>query len=257
MEKQSMFNLNGKVVVITGGAGLIGREFVKSVSNFNGTAVIADIDPERGNALQKVVPNATYVSLDITDDATILAAIQELHGKFGRIDSLVNNAYPPKRKAGTKFFEVRSKDFALNISSHLGGYFLASQKFSEYFCKQGHGNIINIASIYGVSPPDFDIYEGTGMTLTVEYSMTKSALVHLTKYMAKFFKGKNIRVNSISPGGVLDNQDEAFLEKYKKKCLNKGMLDKGDFSGALIYLLSDSSSAMNGQNMIVDDGFTL
>ena len=95
------------------------------------------------------------------------------------------------------------------------------------------------------------------MTSPVEYAVIKSGLIHLTKYMAKYFKGKNIRVNSISPGGIYDKQDKNFLKKYKEKCLNKGMLDKKDLTGTLIYLLSDMSSYVNGQNIIVDDGYVL
>ena len=103
--------------------------------------------------------------------------------------------------------------------------------------------------------PKFEIYNGTDMTLPVVYSAIKSGQIQLTKYMSNYFKGMNIRVNSISPGGIFDNQPKAFLEAYKQNCSNKGMLDKSDLSGTLIYLLSDSSQYVNGQNIIVDDGF--
>jgi len=126
-----------------------------------------------------------------------------------------------------------------------------------YFQKQGYGNIINISSIYGVISPKFEIYNNTGMTTPVEYAAIKSGMLHLTKYMAKYFKGKNIRVNAISPGGILDGQPEEFLKKYNKQCLTKGMLDKNDLNGALVFLLSDMSKFVNGQNLIVDDGFVL
>ena len=129
--------------------------------------------------------------------------------------------------------------------------------FSKYFKRQGYGNIVNISSVYGVIAPRFEIYKDTSMTMPVEYSVIKSGLIHLTKYMAKYFKGMNIRVNTISPGGILDNQPELFLEKYKGECLNKGMLDKSDLKGTLVYLLSDMSKFVNGQNIVVDDGFTI
>ena len=100
-------------------------------------------------------------------------------------------------------------------------------------------------------------YKNTSMTTPVEYAAIKSGLIHLTKYMAKYFKGMNIKVNALSPGGILDSQPEPFLSKYKEQCLNKGMLDKSDMNGTLVYLLSDMSKYVNGQNIVVDDGFSL
>jgi NAD(P)-dependent dehydrogenase (short-subunit alcohol dehydrogenase family) len=126
-----------------------------------------------------------------------------------------------------------------------------------YFQKQGYGNIINISSIYGAMAPKFEIYDNTEMTMPVEYAAIKSGMLHLTKYMAKYFKGKNIRVNAISPGGILNNQPSEFLSKYNQNCSTKGMLDAKDLNGTLIFLLSDMSNYINGQNIVVDDGFTL
>ena len=125
------------------------------------------------------------------------------------------------------------------------------------FLKQGHGNLINLASIYGIIPPKFEIYEGTQMTMPVEYAAIKSGIIHLTRYMAKYLKGKNIRVNSISPGGIKNNQDKKFEELYRLKTINKGMLDSSDLNGTLLFLLSDMGEFINGQNLIIDDGFSL
>ncbi|MDP2761387.1 MAG: oxidoreductase, partial [Sideroxyarcus sp.] len=172
-------------------------------------------------------------------------------------DALVNNAYPRNKNYGRHFFDVEYADFCENLNLNLGGYFLTSQKLAGYFQKQGHGNIINISSIYGVIPPKFEVYDNTPMTMPVEYAAIKSAIIHLTKYMAKYFKGMNIRVNTLSPGGIFDHQPAAFLEAYRKQCLNKGMLDKSDICGTLVYLLSDLSAYVNGQNIVIDDGFSL
>ena len=180
-----------------------------------------------------------------------------MDNKYKRIDALVNNAYPRNKNYGKYFFDVEYNDFVENLGLNLGGYFMASQQFAKYFTKQGYGNIVNISSIYGVVAPRFEIYNNTSMTMPVEYAVIKSGLIHLTKYMAKYFKGMNIRVNALSPGGVFDNQPEAFLKAYKKQCLNKGMLDKSDLKGTLVYLLSDMSKYVNGQNIVVDDGFSL
>ena len=255
--------LSNKVVVITGGAGLIGQAFVKAVVANGGTAIIADINPKLGIQIENVLQeelnstNIDFVELDITSKDSLQNAIQILQGKYARIDALVNNAYPRNKQYARHFFDVEYDDFVENTGMNLGGYFTTSQQFALYFKKQGFGNIINISSIYGVMAPKFDVYNDTTMTMPVEYAAIKAGLIHLTKYMAKYFKGLNIRVNTLSPGGIFDNQPEAFLKAYRKECLNKGMLDKNDLQGTLVYLLSDMSKYVNGQNIIVDDGFLL
>ena len=255
--------LKNKVVVITGGAGLLGQEFVKAVVQQQGVAVIADISEnaafqaQQSLSLKYCSDNIDFIRLDITSVESIKGMISTLHEKYGRIDALVNNAYPRNKGYGNDFFNVKYEDFCENINLNLGGYFLTSQELARYFCIQKHGNIINVASIYGVIAPKFEVYEGTTMTMPVEYAAIKSAIIHLTKYLAKYFKGMNIRVNAISPGGVFDGQPAIFVEAYKRQCMNKGMLDKSDFCGTLVYLLSDMSSYVNGQNITVDDGFSL
>jgi len=255
--------LSNKVIVITGGAGLIGKVFVKAVVENGGTAVIADINPQLGtevkNSLQSELntSNIDFIELNITSKDSLQSAIQILQKKYPSIDALVNNAYPRNKQYGRHFFDVEYDDFVENTGMNLGGYFTASQQFALFFKKQGFGNIINISSIYGVVAPKFEVYDDTQMTMPVEYAAIKAGLIHLTKYMAKYFKGSNIRVNALSPGGIFDHQPEKFLKAYQQECLNKGMLDKSDLKGTLIYLLSDMSLYVNGQNIIVDDGFSL
>lgn len=255
--------LSNKKIVITGGAGLIGKSFVKAIVNNSGTAIIADIDIENSQKvcteLRKELgtDNIDVIKMDITNKKSIQNCILQINEKFGKIDGLINNAYPRNKNYGKHFFDVEYTDFVENVGLNLGGYFQTSQQFSEYFLKQGFGNIINISSIYGVIAPKFEVYEGTSMTMPPEYAAIKSGLIHLTQYMAKYLSGSNIRVNTLSPGGIFDNQDEGFLEAYRQQCLNKGMLDPEDLQGALVFLLSDSSKYINGQNIIVDDGFTL
>lgn len=255
--------LNNKVVVITGGAGLIGQEFVKAVVEQNGIAIIADINEELGKHLKETLSkeldmeNIEFVKLDITSKDSLQNCIKYVDNKYNRIDALVNNAYPRNKNYARHFFDVEYEDFVENLGLNLGGYFTTSQQFSKYFQTQGYGNIINISSIYGVIAPKFEVYDNTLMTMPVEYAAIKSGLIHLTKYMAKYFKGMNIKVNAISPGGIFDNQPETFLNAYNNQCLNKGMLDKSDLKGTLLYLLSDMSRYVNGQNIVVDDGFSL
>jgi len=255
--------LKDKVIVVTGGAGLIGQEFIKAIVEQDGIAVIADINKEIGKKVKQQLSkslhtkNIDFVKLDITSTNSLKKCIKKLNKKYGKIDALVNNAYPRNKNYARHFFDVEYEDFVENIGLNLGGYFTTSQQFSKYFQKQGYGNIVNISSIYGVIAPKFEVYDGTTMTMPVEYAAIKSGLIHLTKYMAKYFKGMNIRVNTLSPGGIFDNQAEEFLDAYKKECLNKGMLNKEDLKGTLVYLLSDMSQYVNGQNIIVDDGFVL
>jgi len=255
--------LKNKVVVVTGGAGLIGQKFVEAIIKNNGIAIIADINKELADAL-KIELSTKFstqdidsIKLDITSKTSLLNCIEYLDTKYGHIDALVNNAYPRNKNYGKYFFDVEYDDFVENTGLNLGGYFTTSQQFALYFKKQGYGNIINISSIYGVVAPKFEIYNNTPMTMPVEYAAIKSGLIHLARYMAKYFKGLNIRVNTLSPGGILDSQPQKFLDAYGQECLNKGMLDKSDMMGTLIYLLSDMSQYVNGQNIIVDDGFSL
>ena len=143
------------------------------------------------------------------------------------------------------------------MNLHLGGYFLVMQQFASYFQRHGGGNMINIASIYGVIAPKFGVYSGTSMTMPVEYAAIKSSIIHLTQYFAQYFKSSGVRCNVLSPGGVLDEQPELFLNQYRSHCAKKGMLDAQDLCGSLIYLLSDASKFVTGHNLIVDDGFCL
>lgn len=208
--------LRGKIVVITGGAGLIGKEFVKAVIENYGIAIIADINNEIGVKAKEDLSkelntnDIDFVQLDITSKESLKECIQYLDSKYGKIDALVNNAYPRNKNYGRHFFDVEYNDFVENTGLNLGGYFTASQQFALYFKKQGYGNIVNISSIYGVVAPKFEVYENTPMTMPVEYAAIKSGLIHLTKYMAKYFKGMNIKVNALSPGGIFDSQAELF-----------------------------------------------
>ena len=255
-------DLNGKVIVVTGGCGLIGREFIKAIASNNGIAIIADINSEIGVKVKEelfydFVNKIDYINLDITSKPSIQESIEFILKKFKRIDALVNCAYPKNINYGKNFFDVEYKDFCENINMHIGGYFLTSQQFACLFKKQHEGNIINLASIYGLIPPKFEIYDKTKMTMPVEYAVNKSAIIHLTKYIAKYLKGSNVRINTISPGGILNNQPRPFIKAYNSNSLNKGMLNVSDLIGTLLFLLSDESKFINGQNIIVDDGFTL
>ena len=242
--------LDGKVVIVIGGLGLLGNDFVRGIASHGGQPVVADIKTKMEN-------NHLAVDIDINSKESVLHLIDQVHKRYGRIDAIVNSAYPRNANYGKKFFEVTYEDFCGNVSSNIGGVFLVCQQIAEYFKRQGHGNIINIASIYGTVTPRFEIYKNTTMTMPVEYAAIKSAVIHLTKYLSKYLKDYNIRVNSLSPGGVLDKQPDDFISAYKAETNGKGLLRPHDVTNSLIYLISDLSSYVNGENLVVDDGFSL
>ncbi|MGZ3867192.1 MAG: oxidoreductase [Bacteroidia bacterium] len=252
-------DLKDKVVVITGGCGLLGKTFVEAALNNNATVIAADISEEQLKKLTAEIKNDKLYSakIDITSEASIKSLIADVKTKYGRIDAIVNNAYPRNKAYGNDLEKVTYKDFCENVDLHLGGYFLCMQQFAMFFKEQGHGNIISMASIYGVAAPRFEIYEGTGFTMPVEYAAIKSGIIQLTKYFVTYYAGKNIRFNCISPGGIENGQHPEFIKKYNEHALSKGMLNREDICGTLLYLLSDASSYINGQNLIVDDGWTL
>lgn len=254
--------LQDKVIVITGGAGLLGRSFARHIVDNGGIAVLADINLEAATAAAAEIATpvrgkAEAAALDITDKDSIGNLIGGLKARHGRIDAVVNNAYPRNKNYGRKLEDVTYADFCDNVSKHLGGYFLTAQQFGLFFREQGGGNIVNMASIYGAVAPRFQVYAGTPMTMPVEYAAIKSAVIHLTRYFAQYFKGQGVRVNCLSPGGILDRQPEEFLRKYNTHANVKGMLDPRDVASVLMFLLSDASQFMTGQNLLVDDGWSL
>ena len=254
--------LADKVVVVTGGAGVIGRQFCSAVAENGGIAVVADRNVEDATLVANAIgarkgARAISVALDITDPASVKALIATLQEKYGRIDAVVNCAYPRNKNYGRKLEDVTYRDFCENVEMHLGGYFLVTQQFCLAFKAQGGGTVVNMSSIYGTMTPRFKVYEGTPMTMPVEYAAIKSGVVQLSRYFAEYFKGTGIRVNCISPGGILSDQPKSFLESYNAHCASKGMLAPQDLQGALLFLLSDASRFMTGQNLMVDDGFSL
>lgn len=254
--------LSGKTVLVTGGAGLLGRTFCNAIAESGGCAIVADINLAAAIEVADEInvrnpQGALAIEFDITSKSSIKHAFAAVMAETRTIDAVVNNAYPRNRNYGRKLESVEFEDFTENLSMHLGGYFLVSQQATQLFLTQGGGNIVNMSSIYGTMAPRFSIYAGTTMTMPVEYAAIKSGVVQLTKYFAQYYKGKNIRVNAISPGGIEDGQPDAFLSAYRSHCAGKGMLDVEDLTGTLIFLLSDMARHVNGQNIIVDDGFAL
>lgn len=257
-------DLGNKIVVITGGAGLIGRGFVEAVVESGGTAIIADIDEISGSRAADEISKKLgtdkidFIKVDITSRQSVRDMIDIVINKHKVIDALVNNAYPRNKNYGRKFENVTYEDFCENLNLHLGGYFLMSQEISGVMVKQKRGVIVNIASIYGFMAPRFELYEDASFTSPVEYSAIKGGLLSLTKYLASYLGKHDIRVNAISPGGVHDNQTESFVAQYSRKAIiGNRMAEPDDLTGALIFLLSDASQYVTGQNIVVDGGWSI
>ena len=252
--------LQNHKVVIAGAGGLLGGTVVADLLN-NGCEVIAtdiNIDNMKSKLQKSSVeinnPKLCIVELDVTNEAQVKLFFEKQYGLTGA----VNCSYPRNKKYGTHFLDVSLESFNENINLHLGTSFLFMQQCAKYFKSNLKPfSLVNISSIYGVVAPRFDVYEGTQMTMPVEYAAIKSALNHLNKYVVNYINDSLFRVNSVSPGGILDGQPEEFLAKYKNNTHGVGMLSPKDVLGAITFLLSGSSQFMTGQNLIVDDGFSI
>ncbi len=261
--QKGMFTLKDKVCIITGGAGLIGESFVEVCSSYGAKVVIADINKNKSEAIIKRIKkeidcDVYFFRCNTNSEKDVRELVKFTVSKFGKIDALVNCAYPRNKNFGRSFEDVTHADFCDNLGKNLGGYFLVSKAVSLQMIKQKSGNIINISSVYGSSAPRFEIYEGTNMTMPVEYAAIKGGVNSLTRYLGSYLGKYNIRVNSISPGGIFDNQPKEFVKKYTNFVkLEKRMANVDDMSGILIFLLSDASKYITGQNITVDGGFTL
>jgi len=251
--------IKNKVVLITGGNGHIGAELAKKIIDYNAKVVVVDKNKKLIISLNKFKKNKNFMHIvaDASKINEIDLSIKKTYDKFGRLDAIIHSAYPKSEAWGTKFENLKKKYLNEDLNNQLGGAILLSQRALRFFKSQGHGNLIHISSIQGTSAPKFEHYSGTSMVSPIEYSAIKAGIIAITKYLAKYCKNSNIKVNSISPGGILDNQPASFLEKYKKSCNDKGMLDVSDVVGTIIFLISDHSRYINGQNIIIDDGWSL
>lgn len=242
--------LKDKVIIVTGGCGLIGREIVKSCREYGATVVNVDIDrPNRWGELPDV-------AFDITNPTEIDALLTMVVEKFGRIDGLVNGAYPRTGDWGSKLEDIPYESWQKNVDMQLNAVFYICQKVVDIMREQQSGSIVNIASIYGVVGNDFTIYEGYGGTSPAAYSAIKGGLINFTRYLASYLGKYNIRVNCMSPGGVADNQHPSFVERYNEKSPLKRMARPDEMSGGVVFLLSDSSTFVTGHNLMIDGGWT-
>ena len=248
-----------KTVLITGASGRLGTVFAKSVVASGYRAFLVDLDLKKGHKLlAELSPKQSdFLETDITTVSGIQNAIQSCVARFGRVDAVVHAAYPRSSGWGSTLEKLKPEHLYEDLSKQLGGAILLSQQVIPQFQQQGGGHLINISSIQGIAAPKFEHYEETGMNSPIEYSAIKSGVIAVTKWLAKRYRQQNIRVNCISLGGILDQQPKSFLARYQSSCNSKGMLNAEDLAGALLYLLSNQSQFVTGQNLIVDDGWSL
>ena len=243
-----MSNLKGKIIVVTGGSGLLGTAMINDLKLKGATVLNFE-----GNQLDNL--NEGIIGCDVTNEISVKRALDLIIDKFGRIDGWVNNAYPRTSDWGDKFEEISVESWQKNVDFQMNSVFICAQKVLEIMKQQGRGSLVNIASIYGVVGPDFSVYKGTGMTMPAAYSAIKGGVVNFTRYLASYYAPFGVRVNCVSPGGVFNDQNDIFVKQYENKVPMGRMGKPKEVAGPVSFLLSDESSYVTGHNMLVDGGW--
>ncbi len=273
MNIQQKFKLTGRVAVVTGGVGLLGAEFCKTLAEAGASVAVVDLNASasQGTAdmLTKNGHNALAVPTDITHPDSVNAMVEKVLAEFGRLDILVNSAaldpkFDPdavkKGMAPGAFEDYPLDQWNAAMNVNLTGMFLVTQACVKPMIVQGKkGSVINICSTYGLNGPDQRIYVKDGQRVAfkpVYYTVTKAGVMGFTKYLAAYYAGTEIRVNALTPGGVFNNHEEYFVKNYSAKTIMGRMANKDEMNGALLFLASDASSYMTGNNVVVDGGWT-
>ena len=274
MKIQEKFDLTGQVAVVTGGVGLLGSEFCRTLAEAGAAVVVVDLNGEAAAKVADALTNAGYHSMgvqtDITRPESVATMVEKTVATFGRLDILVNSAaldpkFDPdavsKGIAPGSFEEYPLEQWNAALNVNLTGMFLVTQACVKQMIAQGKkGSIINICSTYGLNGPDQRIYrkvDGSQPAYKpVYYSVTKAGVLGFTKYLSAYYMGTEIRVNALTPGGVFNNHDETFVKNYAAKTILGRMAHKDEMNGALLFLASDASSYMTGNNLVVDGGWT-
>jgi len=254
------FQLNNRVAVVTGGAGLIGAATCQALAEAGAKVYIAEVNTEAAEQLvqqfKKAGLKSESIVLDISSEESIKAVIKTIIQKDKHIDIWVNNAYPRTADWGNKFEDVKAESLRKNVDDHMNGYFLCCQNVVAEMKKNKRGVIINLGSHYGVLGPNFSIYKGTDMTMPAAYSLIKGGIVNFSRYLATHCALFNIRVNAVCPGGVFDHQPGTFVEKYNKLVPLNRMAKPEEIASTILFLCCDAASYITGQVIMVDGGLS-
>jgi NAD(P)-dependent dehydrogenase (short-subunit alcohol dehydrogenase family) len=268
MKYREFFSLQGKTAIVTGGAGILGKHFCSALSDFGANVAVADLNADAASRIASELEERYGVQArgyycDVSSPVSVDSFVNEVVGAFGRIDILHNNA-ASKSKDLSQFFapfeEYSLEQWREVMSVNIDGMFLMAQAVGKQMIKQGTGgSIIQTASIYGAMAPDQRIYKGShylGVTINTPavYSASKAAVIGLTKYLATYWADHGIRVNTLTPGGNESGQNEEFIRNYSNRIPLGRMGMPHEMTGALVYLASDASSYVTGQNIFVDGG---
>jgi len=269
-EISRIFDLANRNIVLTGSAGLLGYQYAHILSQAGANVILVDINRTKNKQLEKELiqkyntqPRAYYA--DISKKIQVQNLRKAIVSRYKKIDVLVNNAafttkgsQTTSSKTYLPFEKFPSEIWDQSLAINLTGIFYCCQEFGNVMLQEKKGVIVNISSTYGLVGADQRIYGKSKLNLPVSYAATKGAIVNLTRYLAAYWQGKNIRVNTLSPGGVLDTtyQTKEFVKQYSKRTMLGRMARKNEYNGALLFLVSDASSYMTGSNLVIDGGWT-
>jgi NAD(P)-dependent dehydrogenase (short-subunit alcohol dehydrogenase family) len=263
-----LFSLQNKTAIVTGALGLIGRKHCEALANAGANVVVADINQEQAQVFaQQLGEQHLGIVINVTDKISVEQALNSVLDRYETIDVLVNNAAindmfenPALAKDLSAFENYPLDVFQQSLDVNVTGVFLCSQVFGTVMAEQGFGSIINIASTYGMVGPDQSIYKNECGEQTffksAAYPVTKGAIINFTRFLAAYWGNKGVRVNTLSPGGVENGQNEFFITNYSAKTLLGRMAHASDYQGALVFLASEASAYMTGANLVVDGGWT-
>ncbi|MCB9558316.1 MAG: SDR family oxidoreductase [Deltaproteobacteria bacterium] len=270
---QERFELNGRVALVTGALGLLGREHCQALLEAGCTVIVSDLNDDAcGNLARQLSQDtggqAVGIAADISDKQSVEAVRGQLRERFGRLDILVNNAAlndafedPQASAELSKFENYPLELFRKSLEVNVTGTFICCQVLGQMMLEQGDGSIINVASTYGVVAPDQSIYRkpdgSQPFYKSAAYPTTKAAVLGLTRFLAAYWGRAGVRVNALSPGGVQNGQDEYFIKQYASRTPLGRMASPDDYRGALLFLASEASRYMTGANLVVDGGWTI
>lgn len=250
------FSLAGKIVLLTGGAGLYGRGLAAQLAEAGATLILASRNVPALEQLateERALGRTVHArGLDQAEESSILKLRDSVLQEFGRVDGLVNNAVARPMKSP----DAPLADWEASMKTNATGLFAISRAFGDAMARQGGGSIVNIGSIQGMVGPDYSLYEGLGMQAIPDYFFHKAGMVNLTKFFAARYGPQGVRVNCLSPGGFLSGQHPTFVERYKKATYLQRMADDRDLGGPVIFLLSEAARYVTGVNLPVDGGYT-